>query len=56
MNYSSRNINEKEIRPFVIEVLRDYRLLKVKFQNIQERSYYFWNLGKVQMMKLDIED
>ncbi|EOW9530617.1 ArpU family phage packaging/lysis transcriptional regulator [Bacillus cytotoxicus] len=35
---SSRYINEKEIRPFVIEELRDYKVLKVKFQNLQERT------------------
>lgn len=40
MNQPSRNLNEKEIRPFVIEVLRDYRVLKVKFQNIQERTEF----------------
>lgn len=40
MNQPSRHINEKEIRPFVIEVLRDYRVLKVKFQNIQEQTEF----------------
>ncbi|ABS22837.1 MULTISPECIES: ArpU family phage packaging/lysis transcriptional regulator [Bacillus cereus group] len=35
---SSRYVNEKEIRPFVIEELRDYKVLKVKFQNLQERT------------------
>ncbi|PGY28472.1 ArpU family transcriptional regulator [Bacillus cereus] len=40
MNQPSRHVNEKEIRPFVIEVLRDYRVLKVKFQNIQERTEF----------------
>ncbi|PEM28965.1 ArpU family transcriptional regulator [Bacillus wiedmannii] len=40
MNQPSRYVNEKEIRPFVIEVLRDYRVLKVKFQNIQERTEF----------------
>ncbi|WP_306008312.1 ArpU family transcriptional regulator [Bacillus sp. MMSF_3353] len=40
MNQPYRHVNEKEIRPFVIEVLRDYRVLKVKFQNIQERTEF----------------
>ncbi|PEC22773.1 ArpU family transcriptional regulator [Bacillus cereus] len=40
MNQPSRHVNEKEIRPFVIGVLRDYRVLKVKFQNIQERTEF----------------
>lgn len=40
MNQPSRHVNEKEIRPFVIEVLRDYRVLKVKFQNIQEQTEF----------------
>ncbi|PFE06669.1 ArpU family transcriptional regulator [Bacillus cereus] len=38
MNQLSRHVNEKEIRPFVIEELQEYRVLKVKFQNIQERT------------------
>ena len=40
MNQPSRYVNEKEIRPFVIEELRDYRVLKVKFKNIQERTEF----------------
>ncbi|MDA1650989.1 ArpU family phage packaging/lysis transcriptional regulator [Bacillus cereus group sp. TH160LC] len=40
MNQPSRHVNEKEIRPFVIEELRDYRVLKVKFKNIQERTEF----------------
>ncbi|PEM30903.1 ArpU family transcriptional regulator [Bacillus wiedmannii] len=40
MNQSSRYVNEKEIRPFVIEELRDYRVLKVKFKNMQERTEF----------------
>lgn len=40
MNQPYRHVNEKGIRPFVIEVLRDYRVLKVKFQNIQERTEF----------------
>ncbi|SME50927.1 hypothetical protein BACERE00195_05602 [Bacillus cereus] len=60
MNQPSRHVNEKEIRPFVIEVLRDYRVLKVKFQNIQERTEFgaellFPELRKSTMMKLDID-
>ncbi|MEC5238560.1 hypothetical protein [Bacillus mycoides] len=31
-------IDEKTIRPYVIEALQDYRVLKVKYQNRQERT------------------
>ncbi|PGK43982.1 ArpU family transcriptional regulator [Bacillus anthracis] len=33
-----KHIEEKEIRPFVIEELRKYRVLRVRFQNQQERT------------------
>ncbi|MBK5492200.1 ArpU family transcriptional regulator [Bacillus sp. TH13] len=33
-------IDEKEIRPYVIETLQDYRVLKVKYQNRQERTAF----------------
>lgn len=33
-------IDEKIIRPYVIEVLQDYRVLKVKYQNRQERTAF----------------
>ncbi|TXR59574.1 ArpU family transcriptional regulator [Bacillus sp. AY18-3] len=32
------HIEEKEIRPFVIEELRKYRVLRIRFQNQQERT------------------
>ncbi|HHB2168506.1 TPA: ArpU family phage packaging/lysis transcriptional regulator [Bacillus cereus] len=38
MNQPSRHVNEKEIRPFVIEELQEYRVLKVKFKNIEEQA------------------
>lgn len=40
MNQPSRHVNEKEIRPFVIGVLLDYRVLKVKFKNIEEQTEF----------------
>ncbi|PFS62552.1 ArpU family transcriptional regulator [Bacillus cereus] len=40
MNQPSRHVNEKDIRPFVIEELRDYRVLKVKFKNIEEQAAF----------------
>lgn len=40
MNQPSRHVNEKDIRPFVIEELRDYRVLKVKFKNIEEQAVF----------------
>ncbi|HFK1548146.1 MULTISPECIES: ArpU family phage packaging/lysis transcriptional regulator [Bacillus] len=33
-----KHIEEKEIRPFVIEELRKYRVLRIRFQNQQERT------------------
>lgn len=33
-----KHVEEKEIRPFVIEELRKYRVLRVRFQNQQERT------------------
>ena len=33
-------MNEKEIRPFVIEELQDYRVLKVKFKSIEEQAEF----------------
>lgn len=40
MDQPARHINEKEIRPFVIEELQDYRVLKVKFKNIEEQAEF----------------
>lgn len=40
MNQPSRHVNEKEIRPFVIEELQEYRVLKVKFKNIEEQAEF----------------
>ncbi|AYF06319.1 ArpU family transcriptional regulator [Bacillus mobilis] len=40
MNQPSRHVNEKEIRPFVIEELQEYRVLKVKFKNIEEQAAF----------------
>lgn len=40
INQPSRHVNEKEIRPFVIEELQDYRVLKVKFKNIDEQAEF----------------
>ncbi|PFC85153.1 ArpU family transcriptional regulator [Bacillus anthracis] len=31
-------VNEKAIRPYVIEALQEYRVLKVKYRNKQERE------------------
>ncbi|MCU4862896.1 ArpU family transcriptional regulator [Bacillus cereus] len=33
-----KHVEEKEIRPFVIEELRKYRVLRIRFQNQQERT------------------
>ncbi|PIE92458.1 ArpU family transcriptional regulator [Bacillus fungorum] len=35
-----KHIEEKEIRPFVIEELQEYRVLKVKFKNIEEQAAF----------------
>ncbi|MGA5660439.1 ArpU family phage packaging/lysis transcriptional regulator [Bacillus bombysepticus] len=33
-----KHVEEKEIRPFVIEELRKYRVLRIRLQNQQERT------------------
>ncbi|KFN03300.1 ArpU family phage packaging/lysis transcriptional regulator [Bacillus clarus] len=33
-----KRVDEKEIRPFVIEELQKYRVLRIRFQNQQERA------------------
>ncbi|MBD8074128.1 ArpU family phage packaging/lysis transcriptional regulator [Bacillus thuringiensis] len=33
-----KHVDEKEIRPFVIYELRKYRVLRIRFQNQQERT------------------
>ncbi|HDR4885212.1 TPA: ArpU family transcriptional regulator [Bacillus cereus] len=47
-------VNEKEIRPFVIEELQQYKVLRVRFQNQRERIEVGMELLFPKLRKIDI--
>ncbi|MCQ6343204.1 ArpU family transcriptional regulator [Bacillus cereus] len=49
-------VNEKEIRPFVIEELKKYKVLRVRFQNQRERMELGADLLFPELRKLDVHE
>ena len=49
-------VNEKEIRPFVMEELNKYKVLHVRFRNQQERMEVGAELLFPELRKLDVHE
>ncbi|MED2784448.1 ArpU family transcriptional regulator, partial [Bacillus thuringiensis] len=49
-------IDEKDIRPFVIEELKKYKVLRVRFQNQRERREIGAELLFPELRKIDIHE
>lgn len=49
-------VNEKEIRPFVIEELKKYKVLRVRFQNQRERMELGADLLFPELRKLNVHE
>ena len=49
-------IDEKEIRPFVIEELKKYKVLRVRFQNQRERLEIGADILFPELRKIDVHE
>ncbi|MEM5610868.1 ArpU family phage packaging/lysis transcriptional regulator [Bacillus thuringiensis] len=50
------DVDEKDIRPFVIEELKKYKVLRVRFQNQRERRELGADLLFPELRKIDVHE